>query len=155
MFFITKGILCSAILLYLCVQSYSDMKTMRVYTFLNNAAVVLSCVFLIIGYIVTGTLPNSEIFPGLLCILLFLIFKMYGKGDIKAMIAMFLSSAYFGQSFSQPNSFAFLIGLFIGNVLFFLTWKVHELVTKSRRKKAAFFPYLIISYVAMFLTCRL
>lgn len=150
-----KYFLFITILVYLCVQSYSDVKTMRVYAFLNNLAMILSGAALIIGYVFTGTLPNTMVLPGILCILLFLIFKVYGMGDIKAMVSIFFSSAYFDSGFSQPDSFAFLMGLLIGNVLFFIIWKTYKAVTKSDRKKAAFFPFLVISHIATFVICQL
>lgn len=138
------------ITIYLCVQSYSDIKTMKVPVFLNNIAVAVSLVFLIAGYVVTGTVIDKSVLPGALCILLFVLFRIYGKGDIKAMFAMFASSAFFGSGFSQPDSISFLVALLFGNILFYVIWKLYKMVTGSDRKKAPFFPYLVISYVAMF-----
>jgi len=132
---------------YLACQSVSDIRTMKVYTLPNNVVLLLMTVMYAFQCAAMHTLPNLE--SVVLAIALFALSKtgLFGIGDAKAMLSMYLSFSVLSSSTPHPSMFAFLITVLASNVLFLICNWIKGFATKTKVKRAAYYPFLLVGYV--------
>lgn len=139
------------IFFYLLFQSISDIKTMQVYVLPNNIAIILSIILYITDCIALSIFPSPESIVVIGSIFLLSILKMYGIGDAKAMVVIYLTSRYWNPYSPYPNTFYFLLSILLANILFLVVNKIKQIIKSSpKEKKAAYFPFLTIGYVINF-----
>lgn len=153
MFFITFLF----VLLYMGVQTTSDIKTKTVYIGLNYlaigamlAAYIFKCVFggLPIRF---GTIAGMFLF---LVIHFFFFQKFLGTGDAKALVVFALQSGVMFEDSSEFNLFFPIFIYFIANILFSVVVIVDGAKQKKKAKdilfgkgRRAFFPFLFPAYI--------
>lgn len=143
------NIIITIIFLYLLCQSVSDMKTMQVYTFANNLAVILSLFLYITDCIFLKVPPSLESVITISCIFIFSKLGIYGIGDMKAMIVIYLTLRYKSSFYPNPDTLTFLLSILIANILFLIVNKIYQkLKNLPKKKRAAYFPFLTIGYIA-------
>lgn len=142
-----KFLIIGLMLVYLLIQSVADIKMMKVYVFLNNIFLCASVLVYIAGHIVSKTAPYYVDFIVCIGIWLLHFLHQYGKGDAKAMTTMFLLSGIQFGTFPETSIFGFLIEIFVANVLFIIATIIKNLVTKEKKKRHAYFPYLTFGYL--------
>lgn len=129
---------------YLIGQSIEDVKTMQVPVWKNDLAVFTGLVSYIVLCIVKQNAVPNEIcmVTGVLLLLGFL--KLFGSGDIKAMLAIYFVSALFSQT-GHPASIPFLSALLISDIFCFIYQT--KIKKRKRKEKTAFFPFLLMTYI--------
>lgn len=137
-----KEITLVIIFTYLILQSISDAKTKQVYTVPNNIILIASVVIYIGECVALKTLPAIAIPIVLALIVLCVHLGKYGSGDGKAMISIFLSTRYIGNTYPHPFTEVFFLTIFVSESLFL----VSHLIRKKKEKKYAYFPFLTVGY---------
>lgn len=151
-----KIIIPSIILCYLLIQTVSDIKTLKVYVFLNN--IILS--FSIFCYFFDCMRANTPImqpfFPNL-CMLCFILSTafLYGTGDVKALLIIYFTTRYFSNTYPHPDNLLFLITFLFANILFILISFILKIkkgiLLKSEKLRLPFFPMLMGSYIIIWI----
>ncbi|MBG9693074.1 hypothetical protein ABD91_20165 [Lysinibacillus sphaericus] len=138
MFFSEQLNLAILLLLYLIVISVTDIKSMKIYTEVSMAFVVIR-LFLAIWYPISWSNIGGAVFlTAFVFIIAFITYTNMG-GDIKAMLPI-------GLFLGFSNSVVFLAGsicilLLVGIVVY--------LATKDKKKEIPFAPILLASYLIM------
>ena len=122
-----KYIVTTVILLYLLIQSISDLKEMKVYTTLNNLCLAFSVFIFLLNK--TPITALTIIIPTLLMIA-HLVFGAYGSGDIKAFLSVFLVT----------TPFIFVCFLFLTSIIFLI-------FIPKKNGKGPLFPAMFIAYL--------
>lgn len=142
---------------YLAIQTVSDIKTRKVYANLNLFAMAFMLILCGIKCVNAGVAPDTIGLFGSVCFLeMHRIFlkKVIGAGDAKALVAMYYQSALV-----MENSFSF--DLFYPAFVYFIAsvfFSVYVIVDGVRKKKKArdvffgkerhaFFPCLFPAYL--------
>lgn len=145
------------ILIYLIIQTISDVKTKKVYTNLNYLALlVIGLMYVIKCVSLGGVMQIQCLVGGILFIVLHSVCLRFvmGTGDAKALVVMYYqSSLMYDNVFTFDLFFPVLI-YFIAT-LFFSVYVIGDGIKKKKKKKDiffgkerhAFFPFLLPSYV--------
>lgn len=138
---------------YLLIQSWIDAKTMQVFVILNNTALALSIALYAIDCFLLREDLSWEVIGVALLIVMCSVLGLYGIGDAKAMITIYLSLRYWHASYPHPDVLAFLVCLLFANGIFLLFYNIKSMAicfkTKASQKigkSQAYFPFLTIGY---------
>lgn len=145
------------IVLYLTIQTISDVKTKQVYTNLNYAAMIVVGLMYVVKCVSFGGVPQIQYFVGsffFLAIHSLFLRKIMGTGDAKALVVMYYqSSLMFNNTFNFDLFFVVFI-YFLANV-FFSMYAIGNGIKKKKKLKDiflgkerhAFFPFLLPAYI--------
>lgn len=141
--FISGFLLC-----YLVIQSTSDVKTMKVSALFNDAAVFISgIVFLLRFFLAKDAHLDVTVIVVCGAIIALGLMNVYGSGDLKAYLAMYLGMAPYCTP-GTLNLDAFLVGVLAGCATAFF-WQVVVKGKKVIHNKTRFpyFPFLAVTHV--------
>jgi len=135
--------------IYLLIQAIYDIKNQMVLVLYNHFAILIS----LLGYtyfILKNIISIQNLLINLFVTLVLLLgyyFKMYGSGDIKAMITLLFAYPYLISAY--PNSLVpFLICIFISNICMLMIYYPKQWITKTKIKNIAYFPFLLIGFIS-------
>lgn len=145
------------VLLYMGVQTVSDIKTKTVYIGLNYLAIgamltayICKCIFSNLP-IRFGAIIGMFFF---LAIHFFFFQRFLGTGDAKALVVFALQSGLMFGNSSEFNLFFPIFIYFLANILFSIVVIVDGVKQKRKAKdiflgkgKRAFFPFLLPAYI--------
>lgn len=135
--------------IYLFVQSYYDLKYMKVPVYINNIMLYIT-VFL---YCIDTLILKLEIIDIVITITVIIILyimnkiHMYGSGDFKALEIIFLNLRYITNQHVDNSIFLLLLIMLIANIILII---FHKFITNkeiNKQKRVAYFPCLTIGYM--------
>lgn len=131
------------------VMSYTDLKTMQVYTVLDLLAIIASAIYLVLNIeqvkLFVTIYPNNIILiVSILIIAILFITQGVGLGDTM----LYSSLLLYYITKTELGSLVFVINILISNFLFLIVNSTKFI--KDKKRKLPLVPYILIAWI---LTC--
>lgn len=131
------------------VMSYTDLKTMQVYTVLDLLAIIASAIYLVLNIeqvkLFVTIYPNNVILMvSILIIVILFITQGVGLGDTM----LYSSLLIYYITKTELGSLVFVINILISNFLFLIVNSTKFI--KNKKRKLPLVPYILIAWI---LTC--
>lgn len=131
------------------VMSYTDLKTMQVYTVLDLLAIIASAIYLVLNIeqvkLFVTIYPNNVILMvSMLIIVILFITQGIGLGDTM----LYFSLLMYYITKTELGSLIFVINILISNFLFLIVNSTKFI--KDKKRKLPLVPYILIAWI---LTC--
>lgn len=128
------------------IMSYTDLKTMQVYTILDMIAILISGIYTICNIDKVNSFiniyPNSIVIIVSIIILAVLIMSQgIGHGDSMLYISMLL----FYITRTEHGSLLFMVNLLISNLLFLIVNSTKFI--KNKKQKLPLVPYILLAWL--------
>lgn len=130
--------------IYLGIQSYYDSKYMKVPIFINNIMLIVSLILYGIDFAIKKITIEYFMISIIVMIVLYIMYKfhMYGSGDLKALVVIYLNIRYIAKVKIDTAIFLLLCVMFIANIILIIFHKI----IKNKNNRVAYFPCLTIGY---------
>lgn len=144
-------------ILYLAIQSVSDIKTKTVWTVLNNIMIFIQVGLYWLDNIIIQIRMEHFLIPFITFALLIgasEYLHWYGRGDAKAMLVMLFALRYYSPTYPDVDLFLFLLTILIANITFLGFHFILKMSARNRKPQEAyhaFFPFLMIGYTIIVL----
>lgn len=136
---------------YLIIQSISDIKTKKVRVLYNDLMLWFITCHYLGECIMENTFPTYSIIFIIFLIILASIFHIFGSGDAKAFIIILISTRYWQINILHPNILIFAYFIIITNAICLIYHFIKRKITKTKEKRIAYFPFMTIGYILLFI----
>lgn len=140
------------VIAYLLIQSAMDVLFMLVFAKLNNIMLAIFTGVYLATLVYRWQLPTGMELVGVGLVVLPYLFRRYGKGDVKAMGVMLLSTVFINMR--GLNVPLYIIGIVTAMLTFAFVCAIRKVVVRILKKektknRAPFFPHLLLGEIAM------